>query len=170
MPAGRRKSASNDEMWERRQAVFERWCQGVPPHVLAQEHALDVKTIWDDIQGILGQLKQWDGLEKLSATRQRVIAQLWREVEIATEAEHAARYGVSVRVVNKKTGEIDEVDEVDLRAAATYQANRLKALQQIEKLMGLDKGAPTEDGEKRAKTWADVARGARDWLVGKGGA
>lgn len=162
MPVGRRASRSNDEMWERRQATFEQWCQGVSIPVLAEQQGLDPRTIWDDIQAILGQLKQWDGLEKLSATRQRVIAQLWREVEIASDAEMEARKGVPVRQINKKTGEVDEVDEVDMRAAASYQANRLKALAQIEKLMGLDRAAPSEDDEKKAKTWIDVVRLARE--------
>jgi len=152
-----RKSDSNEQVWERRRGIFEEWLAGTPVSVLAEKYELHRDQIRQDVLATIKLLSDYDGLEKISSCRSRVLGQLWREVELATKHEFAALDGVPAEDVDKH-GNVVEFKLVDLRAAAAYQGNRLKALASIERLMGLAKAAPDPKGEQAAASWSELVR------------
>lgn len=152
-----RKTDSNEEVWERRRGVLEEFLAGTPVTVLAEKYHLHRDVIRQDINAAIVLLRDYDGLERISASRTRMLGQLWREVEIATENELAAMEGVPAQDVDKH-GNIVEFKLVDIRGAAAYQGNRLKALASIERLMGLAKAAPDPKSEQTAASWSELVR------------
>lgn len=156
-----RKTESNEVTWERRRGMFEEWCAGTPNHILAQKYKVHHDTVRDDINRVIAFLKNYDGLERISASRERMLAQLWREVELATECEQKCLDGIPAEDLTKD-GQVVKIKIVDCRAATAYQGNRIKALTLIERLMGLHKAAPDPNSEKVATTWADVIKKAHE--------
>ncbi len=152
-----RKSANNAELWKRRCSMFEEWCAGTSVLELARKYKLDREAARSDINATIALLKNYDGLEQIGLLRQRVIAQYWREVEVAYDAEAACLKGLDSQAV-LKTGEIVKVKLVDPRAAGQYQANRIKALQSIQRMMRLEDSAPSDESEKSGKTWAELIK------------
>lgn len=159
-----RKTASNDEVWQRRQKMFEEWCSGTPVIALAQKYDVHRDQVRQDIDATIKFLRDYDGLERMSASRQRVLAQLWREVETAARNEARALRGLPAETVDKD-GDVVSFKLVDAKAAAAYQGNRIKALQLIERLMCLGKSAPGGDDEKHAATWSELIKKA--WAARK---
>lgn len=141
MPA--RRSANTLELLDRRGQVFLRYLEGDSVVDIAREMSLSHDCVQVDIKAMFDLMSKFDGLENVSVTRKRLIQSLWEEVSLGHSLEQEA---IS-----------DSREEPDFRAASAYQANRLKAIAQISKLMGLEKSPPIDSGKR---SWVDLMRDA----------